>query len=148
VFELTIACYLWHKVFYAYLTEEQREIWNERNTNTKIEIEVNVKDLCDKLNNGYISNGGVKENWVRKTLYFLFNCNSGKKIDNDNFIIYFRNLVIKTGVQYQEGVQERDEFNKLVKKLTEIFCKHVEEGTIEEESDTEDKDKFIQETLT
>ena len=58
------AGYIWHKIMYSYLDEEQKRLWREKNPRLIIPVEMNIDDMKAKLKKS-IKNGRIRRKWIR-----------------------------------------------------------------------------------
>jgi len=131
-----LAGYIWHRIFYDYLSDRQRQLWRERNPRLTIPIEVHVDDLTAKVKRS-TRQGKIRKGWIKATLEYLTVCGLAEKLLEDSYKVKYRNLYpILEARRRDELHLERD----LAAYFIERFCK--EESGIREEKG-EMRQKYI-----
>jgi hypothetical protein len=126
---LYLACYIWHTVLYDLLDDDQRIIWQRRDSAKILDLIVDVDDLTERLNRDYIPGGGVHEKWVSNTLEYMCVAETTEKISEDEYYVKFRNLRDKRR-EYNDTLSDRSKHSDLAHLFAEWHC----ENTVEMES--------------
>lgn len=124
-----LICFLWHKVLYHYLSEDQREIWKKRNPNTILEISLKTEELAKRINSDFVPESGIKESWIRKALDFLVILNIASR-NGSLYTIKFCNIIVRKRDEIVEETAQFHEFDDLARRLISKFCKEYIEGNI------------------
>lgn len=120
---LYLAVYFWSKIFYNYLSKEQKETWRIGKTQTISDISLNIETLQNDLNSKYIPNGNIRLNWIRKTIKFLEVADLVNFIDDMNFNIRFRNL--NKRIDFSDGEDEKLKTKELGHILANRYCENL-----------------------
>lgn len=130
-----LACVLWKDYFLNKLSKKQKISISK--TNKHIPIEINVSDLKEEIEKKY----PIRKAYLKSCLDFLVEGNLAEKVDNENYVVYFRKT--KTDPTYTEQMkeEERQKFVELSKKFIAKYEKHkTGEREIEIPSKKEEKD--------
>jgi hypothetical protein len=118
-----LAGYIWHKILYEYTSEEQREIWREKNPGMAVPLRVGRDDLKNRVEES-IRNGRMKETWISVALDFLVDCELATKESEKEYEIRFRNLYPLLKETYDsEPILKRDLGRGLAEIFIERYCK-------------------------
>ncbi|WP_336134199.1 hypothetical protein [Natronomonas amylolytica] len=123
---LYLACYIWHTVFYDFLDDDQRIVWQRRDPNKTLDIVVDVDDLTERLNSDYIPDGGVHEDWVDNTLEYMCVAETAEKVSEGEYYVKFRNLRDKRR-EYNDTLSDRSEHSDLAHLFAEWHCENTVE---------------------
>ena len=128
--ELYMVVYLWSKILYDYLLDEQKEIWRRGNIQTILDINLDIDTLLNDLNLKYIPNGNVRRSWVKNTMKFLEVAGLAIFIDETNVLIRFRNLRTKIGpeIHLLDGEDEKYKTKELGSIFIDWYCKNLITG--------------------
>lgn len=118
-----LAGYIWHKIFFGYLEEEQKKSWREKNPNLKISINVEINDLKSRVEKS-IKNGRIIKEWIRNVVEFLVECDLAEKKSNDLYEIKYRNLCPILKINFEDKFFLEKEYKKeLSNFFIERYCK-------------------------
>lgn len=90
--ELYIAVYLWQKVFYHYLTEEQQLTYRRGNINKVEPIKINIDELTKYINDYCIENGRVRSNYIKDAISFFESADLASMNSDNEATIIIRNF--------------------------------------------------------
>lgn len=127
---LYMAVFLWTRVFYDLLSDDQKEIWRLENPQKTLEIEISPEDLTDKLNEDYLREGAARLQWVRKALAFLESAGLATETSS-GYTIQYRYLTQLYGHKkhHQEGKEELKIQKECSRLLADYYCKeHLSVG--------------------
>lgn len=117
-----LAGFLWHKIFYNYLDEEDKKLWKEKNPRLIIPLEADIDNLKLKVEK-FIKNGRIRRRWIEDVLKFLTFCGLAEKNSPNTFEIKFRNLYPTIRTEYKHDFLLEKEFQKeLSRYFIERFC--------------------------
>lgn len=123
---LYMAVFLWTKVFYNYLDEEQKIAWGRGNPQKIQTIDINIDGLLGDLNRDYIPNGNIRRKWLTDTVEFLQDAGLASIKSNEQVEIYFRNLTQKIGHRYtHDGGAEQEEIREFGHLIADHYCKNT-----------------------
>ncbi len=124
---LYTAVYLWMKVFWDYLSEDQWVIWRRKNPQTILPIEIIPRHLHQKINEEYIPRGGVKIGWLKDALEFLCQAGLAEKKEGNRYMVKFRNFTGKVGRREftEEGEERIEELREYGSLLAHWFCNNL-----------------------
>ncbi len=105
---LYLTAHLWTKIFYDYLSDEQKMVWKKKNPRTILLIVIDPRDLTGRLNRDYLPNVRILESWVKDSLDFLVAAGLAKPLDNDQYEVGFSNRTTKFGARTFGAPEERD----------------------------------------
>jgi hypothetical protein len=122
--ELYMAVFLWTKIFYSYLSEEQKKDWSRGNHKRIQNISINYNELCSNLNSNYIIDGNIRRGWIVDAICFLEAANLAKREPDDQAYIHYRNLnkIIGNRHHISEDVAEKEEFSEYGHLIAIEFC--------------------------
>jgi len=95
--EIYTAVFLWLDVFFDYVTEEQLLNWRVT-PQSSIEIQINIDELVDRIKSKILPSNGIRKSWITDAIDFLCTANLAQRIDGNNVLIKYRNLVSKAGL--------------------------------------------------
>ncbi len=124
---LYTAVFLWTKIFYNYLSDEQKKDWPRGSSRRIQNILINIDKLLIDLNTNYIPNGNIRKGWIVDALGFLESANLAKIESSDQAYVYFRNLNKMIGRRHYvpEGVAEQEELSEYGHLIAKEFCRNV-----------------------
>jgi len=127
---LYMAVFLWTRVFYDLLSEDQKEIWRLENPQKTLEIQISPDELTEKLNREYLREGAARLQWVRNALAFLESSGLAEETSS-GFTIHYRYLTQLYGHKkhHQEGKDELKIQKECSRALSDFYCKeHLSVG--------------------
>jgi hypothetical protein len=89
---LYMAVFLWTKVLYDRLRDDQVDIWRRGSPQQIIDVEVSADDLVEEINNQRLPSKGARRAWIINGLEFLCEAGYARRIDNDIYAVRYRNL--------------------------------------------------------
>lgn len=134
-----LSCYMWHEVFYDYLKQNQRMHWARKNPNKILSIEIDLKDLKEKLNNDYIPDYNIRVKELRQTFKFLADSELATRKSKNKYEVDFRNL---NKVRLENDIKTN--FKGLASLIAKRYCKYQEDWESPEDDDNhipEDKEE-------
>ena len=122
--ELYFACYLWHYVFYDFLTDEQQIVWNDKNPQKILKIEITADELYEEVDTKHVPGRGMKRDWIKRTLEFLTVVNVADKTAEEEYHIEFRNLQDHRR-EHKDVVTRRSDIADLAHLFASWYCEGV-----------------------
>jgi hypothetical protein len=90
--------FLWMKILYHFLSDAQRETWRRGNPQKGLPIDLTVQRVVTEISQRYPMNWGHWTDWVTAALEALATAGLAKKIENDRYLVSYRNLTREVGV--------------------------------------------------
>jgi hypothetical protein len=122
--QLYFACYLWHYVFYDLLTDEQQIVWNNKNPQKILEIEITVGELHEEVDSKHIPGRGARREWIERTLEFLTVVDVADRTAEEEYCIGFRNLQDRRR-EHKDVVTQRSDLADLAYIFASWYCEGV-----------------------
>lgn len=117
-----LAGYIWHKILYSYLNENQKQLWREKNPRLVMPIQIDIEDLRLRVEKS-IKNGRIRKPWIKNVLQFFIECDLAEKKSDDTYEIGYRNVYPVLKTEYSdEFLLEKEHMKELAKIFIERFC--------------------------
>jgi hypothetical protein len=124
---LYMAVYLWTKVFYNYLSDEQKKEWRRGNSQRIQSISISVDELLNNLNSNYIPKGNIRKRWLTDSIRFLEDAGLAFRPSDRRIEIRFRNLTQMIGHRKYtlEGEAEQEKIREYAHLIADQYCKNI-----------------------
>ncbi len=121
---LYVAVFLWSKVLYDRLTDDQADIWRRGSPQQIVNLTVSADSLTEEINNLRLESKGVRRPWIVDGLEFLCVAGYAKRLDNDKYQVRYRNLSSRQEPNIGEGfsADERARVREYCERFALDFC--------------------------
>lgn len=121
---LYMAVFLWTKLFYDLLSEEEKENWRKGSPSKSFPIKINSSALTKKAEDA-LSGAVIRKGWINKALDFLVSSGLGERHGGDEYEVKYRNLTQLVGQRKYASAQEShiQEIKEYGALLADYHCK-------------------------
>jgi len=117
---------LWNQFFYEYLKPNEKKSFRRGTTQHKISINIDINELCKRMNDYLRPKSHVRIGWIRNSINFLEEAGLAKKIDDDHAIVYYFNPTTEYGekkyIQNKKGEYKR--FKEYARIFADYYCRY------------------------
>lgn len=131
--------FLWTKILYHLLGQDQREIWRRKNAEKGLAIDLTVDRLVAEISARYPINWGHWTDWVRKALDVLVTAGLARKIPGSpRYVVGYRNLTKEVGQPGHPALGSRGTYHPA--EYAKILATYICRGLREKKAKTEAQD--------
>lgn len=124
--DIYTSVFLWNKIFYEYLSYDQRINLSKGSSRNPQDIDLNIDRLVKNINDNYIKNGNVRTKWIIKAMKLLEKADLAEFVSNKDVIIHFHNFRrLPSRGPRNEAALEHDRPHDMARIIAEKYCNNI-----------------------
>jgi len=118
--------FLWTKILYHLLDQEQRQVWRRRDPRKTLGIDTTTARLVEEIEVRYPIRWGHWTDWVRSALDTLVDAGLARRTQTDRYVVGYRNLAREVGDP--SAVDPGNEGKSLPREYARILATYICRG--------------------